>query len=717
MTTNNSDGAATNAGESIDSHHQELQLPKRLRSETILSSKEVICGIGAFRPQWMQPFASANFFVINFSILAILQGALFTYMVGIISTLEKRYAFETKVSGFILIADNLSQMIVSPIVGYLGSKYNRSRLIAVGELIVGLSCFLSATPYFIYGTAAHLDSQILNRTSVTNSEMCIAGKDSRYCEHHEGHSTVILAVVLLWLACCLNGLGYTAFYTIGLPHIDDNIKKKNSPVYLSSISTIRLLGPTLGFVLSSICLQFYENPLMPPSFNNHDPRWIGAWWIGFLILGTLILLFTFPMFLFPKTFTKKEPITTAEKNSDSKNQTDNDKALTTTTPTPAPTSENISNIQDARKAFVRFSKNSLLICHICSGVFRVIGYLGYYIVKPKYIELQYRQSASSASFFTGAASVLTMAIGTMAGGIIIRRFRPNARSIAIFVVLVELLSSLAIFGGMFLQCPTPQFFGLEQLNPSLSMNPYGLNQHDYRCNRDCGCTGEIYQPICIKDGNTNFFSPCYAGCKTSFHLPGHEVVTFHNCSCVPQPQVTTSGLCQTDCNRFPMYITLIALSNTIASTARTGDTLITLRSVDPQDKSFAMGIMGTIFAVFAFIPYPLIFGAIIDSTCIIWEKSCGKTGNCWLYDLDKYRIYMHMAAFSFLMVGVILECGTIYLAGRIKNLYDDEDDEQTMEMKSVEPPPPLQAAPETPQTTQPTITVTNSSNDGTKPSK
>ena len=260
MSTNNSDGTA-NAGESIDSHHQELQLPKRLRSETILSSKEVICGIGAFRPQWMQPFASANFFVINFSILAILQGALFTYMVGIISTLEKRYAFETKVSGFILIADNLSQMIVSPIVGYLGSKYNRSRLIAVGELIVGLSCFLSATPYFIYGTAAHLDSQILNRTSVTNSEMCIAGKDSRYCEHHEGHSTVILAVVLLWLACCLNGLGYTAFYTIGLPHIDDNIKKKNSPVYLSSISTIRLLGPTLGFVLSSICLQFYENPL------------------------------------------------------------------------------------------------------------------------------------------------------------------------------------------------------------------------------------------------------------------------------------------------------------------------------------------------------------------------------------------------------------------------------------------------------------------------
>ncbi|OTF72312.1 hypothetical protein BLA29_013060 [Euroglyphus maynei] len=86
-------------------------------------------------------------------------------------------------------------MVVSPIVGYLGSKYNRSRLIAVGELIVAFSCILSATPYFIYGTAPHLGSQVLNRTSVTNSEMC-GPKDTTFCDHHEGHSTIILAVFI-----------------------------------------------------------------------------------------------------------------------------------------------------------------------------------------------------------------------------------------------------------------------------------------------------------------------------------------------------------------------------------------------------------------------------------------------------------------------------------------------------------------------------------------
>lgn len=650
----------------------------KIRSGTILSSKEVTCGIGTFRPQWLQPFASANFFVINFSILAILQGALFTYMVGIISTLEKRYAFETKISGFILIADNLSQMVVSPIVGYLGSKYNRSRLIAVGELVVALSCFLSAVPYFMYGTAPHLGSLITNRTSVADYDLC-ANKTFQTCDINSGapsgHSTVIVAVVILWFSMFLNGLGYTAFYTIGLPYVDDNVKKKNSPIYISTISTIRLLGPTLGFVLSSIFLQFYENPLAPPSFNNRDPRWIGAWWLGFLILGSLILIFTIPMFLFPKSLIKENG------ENETKSTADRDK--------------NISTFQDAKKAFLRFSKNSLLLCHIIGGVFRIIGYLGYYIVKPKYIELQYRQSASSASFFTGAASVAPMVIGTMAGGLIIQNCRPNARSIAVFVIAVEFLSALAIFGGMFLPCPTPQFFGLEQLNPSLTQSPYGLSMHSYECNRGCKCSSEVYQPVCSRENDVNYFSPCFAGCRSGYHMPGSETATFSECSCAEGQHVVSSGLCPTDCNRFPLYVSLVALSNTIASTARTGDTLLTLRSVDPQDKSFAMGIMGTIFAIFAFIPYPLVFGAIIDATCIIWEKSCGKTGNCWLYDIDKYRIYMHMSAFAFLMVGVMFEIGTACLAGRIKNFYEDEDETvekiesetqvQQIEMKARQP--------------------------------
>ena len=71
------------------------------------------CGLGSWRPQWIQFFASPLFFLINFSIVGIIQAMTGTYFIGSMSTLEKRFAFDSKISGFILIADNFSQMLVS----------------------------------------------------------------------------------------------------------------------------------------------------------------------------------------------------------------------------------------------------------------------------------------------------------------------------------------------------------------------------------------------------------------------------------------------------------------------------------------------------------------------------------------------------------------------------------------------------------------------------
>ncbi|KAJ6223460.1 hypothetical protein RDWZM_002005 [Blomia tropicalis] len=565
--------------------------------------EETSCGIGSWRPKWLQFFASANFFVINFSIIGILQGAMFTYMIGIMSTIEKRFAFETKVSGFILIADNLSQMVVSPLVGYLGTKYNRSHLIAIGELVVALSCLVNAVPFYMYGPGVHLlNKDIVTNTSSHQFDLCLPD-NMENCESGQ-HSTVMVAVVILWMSSFANGFGYTAFYTIGLPYIDDNIAKKNSPMYLSMISTLRLLGPALGFILSSICLSFYENPFMDPGITRNDPRWIGAWWLGFIILG-------------------------------------------------------------AKEAFKRLSTNYLLIFHVFGGVFRIIGYLGYYVIKPKYMELQYRQSASSASFFTGATSVATMAVGTMAGGVLIRYIKPSARKIAIFVCLVELISTMGILSAMFLQCDTPQF---------ATVLPIGLD----KCDSGCECTTKVFQPVCGSDGVTNYFSPCYAGCQSYDNKLGK----FNDCSCLAssgshlQTETwATNGWCSNDCNKFPIFISILSLCNMIASTARTGDTLITLRSVEKRDKSFAMGVMGSIFAIFAFIPYPMIYGAIIDSTCLVWEKTCGNSGNCWLYDIDKFRVLLHVCTFGFIMIGITLEIGTVIMAGRIKDLYDEDGED------------------------------------------
>lgn len=148
--------------------------------------------------RWFNRIGTLEIFLLNFSLVAILQGATFTYLVGSLSTLEKRYAFESKISGVILVAENVSQIVVSPLVGYLGNKYNRPRIIAIGEVIAAISCFVFTIPYLMYGPSDHL-----LRSDVKSSfDLC---KDSTVDDECQSN-TIWSAVVILWIASFLNGL-------------------------------------------------------------------------------------------------------------------------------------------------------------------------------------------------------------------------------------------------------------------------------------------------------------------------------------------------------------------------------------------------------------------------------------------------------------------------------------------------------------------------------
>lgn len=76
----------------------------------------------------------------------------------------------------------------------------------------------------------------------------------------------------------------------------------------------------------------------------------------------------------------------------------------------------------------------------------------------------------------------------------------------------------------------------------------------------------------------------------------------------------------------------------------------------PIDKAMAMGIIQFSISLFGNVPCPIIYGAVIDSTCLIWETICDKQGACSLYDPDAFRHFflgmyggylMLLAAFSF----------------------------------------------------------------------
>ncbi|KAL3201053.1 hypothetical protein MRX96_043148 [Rhipicephalus microplus] len=118
--------------------------------------RDYMCGIGSCYPRILQRLATPRMFFIVYSIMGILQGAYKTYFVGTLSTIERRFAMSSQTTGIILIADNLSPIIINLLAGYYANRISRPKIMGMGALIVVLSCFISIVPYMIYGPGLHI---------------------------------------------------------------------------------------------------------------------------------------------------------------------------------------------------------------------------------------------------------------------------------------------------------------------------------------------------------------------------------------------------------------------------------------------------------------------------------------------------------------------------------------------------------------------------------
>ncbi|GBL94516.1 hypothetical protein AVEN_235612-1 [Araneus ventricosus] len=78
------------------------------------------------------------------------------------------------------------------------------------------------------------------------------------------------------------------------------------------------------------------------------------------------------------------------------------------------------------------------------------------------------------------------------------------------------------------------------------------------------------------------------------------------------------------------------------------------------------------FSISGLVPYLIIFGSLVDSTCLVWEKSCGEYGNCWFYDTDKFSILLHVLSAVFSSFSALSLVATYFLSDRIGELYEDD---------------------------------------------
>ena len=166
---------------------------------------------------------------------------------------------------------------------------------------------------------------------------------------------------------------------------------------------------------------------------------------------------------------------------------------------------------------------------------------------------------------------------------------------------------------------------------------------DHSCNADCGCSTLAYRPVCA-DKQYQFFSPCYAGCTSI----GDE--NYGNCTCLANstssgPLEAIEGMCPGECPALYSFLALFFLVVFFTFFVQVPLNTITLRSTSDSERPFAIGLQWILIRFMGTVPGPIVFGSVIDSSCIVWQGQCAgdssaQNGACWLYNTRTTSVYL-----------------------------------------------------------------------------
>ncbi|KAH8282669.1 hypothetical protein KR054_009059 [Drosophila jambulina] len=504
----------------------------------------------------------------------------------------------------------------------------------------------------------------------------------------EGKASTTGPVLLFVLAQLLLGCGGSPLFTLGTTYVDDHVRTESSSMYIGCMYSMGAFGPVVGFLLGAYLLSFHMDSLSSTtiSITPGDRRWVGMWWGGFLLCGVILLVVAVPFFSFPKVLAREkkkirkssvvQPVlpnnSGAVAATDEMGKVKKLEIVAVTSkeeqsqPPPKVDTGYGKDIKDIPQSMLRLVKNPVYIVTCLGACMELMIVSGFVVFLPKYLETQFSLGKSQANIFTGSIAVPGACIGIFLGGCILKRFQLKPKGAVQFVLITNVICLACYAMLFFLGCDNLKMAGTtipyytSNKQGSTIEQPFQVNL-TAACNFGCECLQSEVEPVCGNNGLT-YFSPCHAGC-TAFSSSSN----YTNCACVhanisssiyrgaggSQAQalsanedfaevtvvpVATAGPCATPCRTiYPFLILLFFMTFVVAST-QMPLLMIVLRSVSEEERSFALGMQFVIFRLFGYIPAPILFGNLIDSTCLLWKSACGeKGGRCLIYDIEKFR--------------------------------------------------------------------------------
>ncbi|KAK1189575.1 SO2B1 protein, partial [Pygoscelis papua] len=561
-----------------------------------------------------------QFFVFCHGLLQLSQLLVSGYLKSSISTIERRYGLSSQTSGLLASFNEVGNTLLIVFISYFGSRVHRPRFIGCGAILVSLAGFLMSLPHFITGPYEY-DQSVASMFSNT-TDLCQPGvpgsrgnlSDAGCTPHAARENHEVLLV--MFIAQALLGIGGVPIQPFGISYIDDFASERNSPLYLGILFSVTTIGPGVAFMLGSAMLRFYVDIDKVTGdavqLTNEDPRWVGAWWLGFLVAASLVAVSAVPYFFFPREMPKEvgEVLRIALL------------ALHT-------------NTSYFPLVLLRNLRHPVYLLVVLAQVNLSAMVAGLATFMGKFLERQFSLTASLANMIIGAVNIPGAMVGIVVGGAILKRFQMSLRQCSAMCVLGMFLCLLMAFPLLFLGCPTQKVAGVTYSESS------EFGHHALECNLQCNCPEKAYNPIC--GSNTiEYISPCSAGCGVVIINAGDSsVLNYANCSCISENGLAgfaKPGTCGTGCSHlFLPFVVLSCLAGILASTSHTPSFMLILRSIQPEDKSFAVGIQFMLLRVLAWMPGPVLYGSAIDTTCILWEKKCDRKAACRYYDNNLFR--------------------------------------------------------------------------------